>query len=237
MPPSSISCGPITVYFAFPDSYKKDLNAAHLHPLEIAKSVEIRHRERQCEFLNSRHLTRQHLPFTDPILGDDRGVIQWPAGYAGSISHKDGIAALGYGSTDRFLAVGIDLENSDRFREELAPKICTDLERELLMKYSQQLSIPLKKLLAITFSFKESIFKCHFPLGRTWFYFHDAELVGLDWEARRISARLKMATSPQTPLGFECTGHFDQFEWNGSQYCLTSHVASKIDGAKNLADV
>jgi enterobactin synthetase component D len=92
-------------------------------------------------------------------------------------------------------SLGIDLESFDKIHTGLYEKICTSKELRLL----DGLSPPLNDLVAMVFSAKESIYKCIYPIGKTFFYFHDAEIVS--YENDKICLRLLKDTSPVTPTG------------------------------------
>src|SRR5205823_4860698 len=66
--------------------------------------------------------------------------------------------------------------------------------------------------LAVIFSFKEALFKCHHPLGLKMFYFHDAEVTHLAPDTGEIAAAVRMDTSAHTPAGSVTHGHFTFFD-------------------------
>jgi 4'-phosphopantetheinyl transferase EntD len=225
MDPNTHCCGPLSIFLVLPNQQIEDADlTAHSHSREKLRATELRHRQRQSEFLRSRWLIRQHIDFADPILPNSDGVIPWPAGLVGSISHKDGIAGFAFAETTQYLSIGIDLENSTHIKDSIATKICSARELKLLEFVVKTTDLSLDTALAIAFSFKEAIFKCHFPLGKKWFYFHDAEITEIDGANNAIHARLNITTSDYTPLGFDFVGHYTQFSFAESVYVMTCHV-------------
>jgi enterobactin synthetase component D len=224
-------CGPISIFLVRPDRQIEDVSlTSGQHPLEKLRAAEIRHTQRRMEFLRSRWLIRQHLEFTDAIMANSDGVIPWPPGLVGSISHKDGIVAFTYAKKSQYLSVGIDLENTRHVKENLALKICSPTELKLLKTTSDVSGISLAELLAIAFSYKESIFKCHFPVGKKWFYFHDAEITHVDHVNMTVFARLQIRTSDYTNSGFECAGYYSRFSYDDIPYVLTCSMLNGSQG-------
>lgn len=109
-------------------------------------------------------------------------------------------------AADAFAGVGIDAELARKVRPEFEPKLASAAEGALLDRAAHELCVPRLQLLALLFSFKEALFKCHFPLGRRMFYFHDAELTVIT--DKTVKARVLLDTGPLTPAGHETEGHY-----------------------------
>jgi len=156
---------------------------------------QITHPARRQEFLRARYLVRKaSAQDVDPPRDGD-GVIRWPEGLVGSVSHSLGDVIVATAPRDVFRSVGIDLERPSRIRAELAEKICTPRDLELVA--SGSISV------AEVFAAKEALFKCHFPLGRKRFWFLDAELahVARNDTGAELSLRVLVDSGPMTPAG------------------------------------
>lgn len=165
--------------------------------------------KRQAEYLAGRVCAREALRQLTGTPGlptrDSEGAPCWPAGVVGSISHGHGLASAVVGCSSQWQGLGLDLEalipatRADR----LASQILTAGEQKRLAG----LADPQRALqITLTFSLKESLFKALFPLVRTRFYFHDAELVGqADGQAR---LRLLKPLAAAWPAGRELDGQF-----------------------------
>lgn len=132
----------------------------------------------------------------------------WPPGWTGSISHKEGHCAIAVEPSSVYACLGLDIENPARVREALAEKILLPTEEKMLRAIAKSSHLSFQTLLTIVFSFKESLFKAHFTLGQTMFYFHDASIVALDWNKQTIAAKVHLDTSSQTKKGFITTGAY-----------------------------
>jgi len=96
----------------------------------------------------------------------------WPDSVWGSITHSAGFAAVAVGLKKEIQGVGIDLESFSRSIDfNIRRHVCVDSELEWLE------SLPKKqanRALRIIFSAKESIFKCLYPVTKTYLTFKDA---------------------------------------------------------------
>jgi 4'-phosphopantetheinyl transferase EntD len=112
------------------------------------------------------------------ILGQDRVSVPigesrqpvWPATIVGSIAHTSGMAAAIVANERLYAGLGLDLERLQSM-DNIAAQICT--ERELALPRS---SAKEANHLSVIFSAKEAVYKCIWPLTRTFFSFHDIEL-------------------------------------------------------------
>jgi 4'-phosphopantetheinyl transferase EntD len=71
------------------------------------------------------------------------------------------------------LSLGLDAEDSAPLSPRLVDRICTRGEANRLASYPPAPGVDWAKL---TFSAKESVYKCYFPLARTVLGFRDVEL-------------------------------------------------------------
>lgn len=126
----------------------------------------------------------------------------WPAGFAGSITHGAGLVAVAVGrSVGVGDGVGIDVEallgEVDRLHVEAS--CLTPAERERLEPLPQAGQVALATLL---FSAKEAFFKCLHPAVRCWFDFVDAEAVAVDSVDEGASGRLRLRLLKHLAAGF-----------------------------------
>lgn len=116
-------------------------------------------------------LGRLGLTKATPILrGEDRAPI-WPRGYTGSISHTDAWCAAAVARTSEVQSIGIDLEAATPLKQSLWRRVCTPTERERLGSLADP-GLTGK----ILFSAKEAVYKCQYPLTKTFLGFHAVEI-------------------------------------------------------------
>jgi 4'-phosphopantetheinyl transferase EntD len=154
--------------------------AYKLHP-EEGKSISGKAvAKRRAEFVAGRaaaNRAMQQLGINEPPpvpQGKMREPL-WPEGIAGSITHSHPwtIAVAAYRSN--VSAIGIDLENSARMKEEgISRHICSESERAWMRESGDPL-----RALTMIFSSKEAIFKAFSPRCQRYFGFKDAQLVWL----------------------------------------------------------
>lgn len=170
---------------------------------------------RRAEYLRSRYLIRKLTGCADPLPRGPSGEPSWPDGLVGSLTHKDGWVGVTVMPRAHALSVGIDAEDEARVKPEFLPRICVEREKALVRDPAT---------LAAVFSFKEALFKAHFPLGKTMFFFHDAEIIALDEGNGEIVARVLKTTSPRTPAGSLAHGHFLRRSEGGRSFVMSSVV-------------
>ncbi|MGX2995734.1 4'-phosphopantetheinyl transferase superfamily protein [Streptomyces sp. JNUCC 64] len=106
-----------------------------------------------------------------PVLRDGRRPV-FPAGSHGSISHCVGhIGACLASVHPRVVALGTDLERTDRLSWDAARLVCTPRERDWAARARRP-----ESRLAVVFSAKEAIYKALSALGAPAPVFHDIEL-------------------------------------------------------------
>ncbi|HSC84222.1 MAG TPA: 4'-phosphopantetheinyl transferase superfamily protein [Pseudomonas sp.] len=170
--------------------------------------------KRQGEYLAGRLCAREallQLRGQRAVPGrDEEGVPLWPAGVVGSITHGAGQAAALVAQACDWQGLGLDLEKS------LSSERAARLAGEILTAAELQRAAGLEpeafaRLVTLTFSLKESLFKALFPLVRQRFYFHDAEL--LEWNAAgQARLRLLIELSAAWSAGSTLTGQFAEFD-------------------------
>jgi 4'-phosphopantetheinyl transferase EntD len=136
---------------------------------------------RLSEFRAGRHCARQALVALGvgglPVpRGADRAPL-WPEGVTGSITHvcrgESGLAAAAVALTAEVRALGLDAELDVPLDEDLLPMVLTPRERAALAHLT-----PLGRefLGKLSFSAKESVYKCQYTLTRQFLEFTDVEL-------------------------------------------------------------
>ena len=150
-----------------------------LLPEEKAIANSFSSKKRRAEFTLGRIYARGALSRfgleSEPILRNpETREPCWPDSVWGSITHSAWFAAVAVGLKNEIKGVGIDLESFSRSVDfNIKRHVCVDSELEWLE------SLPTKKsyrALRIIFSAKESIFKCLYPVTKTYLSFKDAEI-------------------------------------------------------------
>lgn len=168
--------------------------------------------KRLGEFLAGRLAARQALH----RFGLDDHVVaigaarepRWPAGFEGSISHSllqgRGMALCAVRPAQS--GMGLDLEAwlEDGQACELWPGIVDDEEWGRLQR------CPLGPALGLTlvFSAKESLFKALYPRVGRYFDFLDARWLAMTEQT--LTLELKSALTPELPVGWHCTLHWQR---------------------------
>ncbi|WHT21621.1 4'-phosphopantetheinyl transferase superfamily protein [Crossiella sp. CA-258035] len=153
-----------------------DRSTVDLFPAElalVAKSVP----KRQAEFSTARWCARQALGFLGvepaPILPDERGAPQWPAGFVGSITHCNRYRAAAVAMDTDVLSLGIDAEPNEPLPDGVLEAVSLPEERAMLHALGADSSVCWDRLL---FSAKESVYKAWYPPARKMLSFEEARL-------------------------------------------------------------
>lgn len=164
--------------------------------------------KRQSEHLAGRLCAREalaRLGCHEPVaVGTDRAP-HWPAGFSGSISHGDGLAAAIVAPAEQWTGLGLDIERL------LAPERAQKLKSQLLTEHELEALSGLDDAaqamrISQTFSLKEALFKALYPLTQTRFYFEHAQVT--HWSAGGVRLQLLTDLSPQWRRGCELGGQW-----------------------------
>lgn len=175
-------------------------------PASIQRSIA----KRQAEFLAGRLCARAALahlgtPGWVAPIGADRAP-SWPRGSCGAITHGHGRAAAVVARQADYRGLGLDLETLlpiDR-AQRLHRDILTPAECERLAEHPAD---ALSRIVTLTFSLKESLFKALYPLVGERFYFEHAQVIA--WHADgRARLRLMLDLSEEWRQGAEFEGQF-----------------------------
>lgn len=116
----------------------------------------------------------------------------WPKGILGSISHCAAFCGVVVASSEGIRSVGLDIESAEPLEEKLVDRICSPEELSGLAPRAR------RERAKLLFSIKEAVYKCQFPLSRTFLGFHDVQVeldgdrfcaVILEEKAARLAAR------------------------------------------------
>jgi len=176
----------------------------------IAGSVEKRRRE----FRAGRSLAREALgklgiEACAIPMGPNREPI-WPAMITGSISHCSSIGVVALGRRSVYEGIGVDIELDKPLPQDIPELVYTKQERN-----SAQGSSGIQNYDTLTFSAKETVFKCLFPLLGFYFDFKEVTL-GFDTAERRFTAHLPARIAQQIGRS-QLVGHY----WITGGYILT----------------
>jgi 4'-phosphopantetheinyl transferase EntD len=167
----------------------------------IAGSVE----KRKREFRAGRALAREALeklgigPCAIPV-GPNREPI-WPAMITGSISHCSSLGVVALGLRNAYKSIGVDIELNKPLPPDIPELIFTNHERNSLPG-----STGIQNLDTLTFSAKETVFKCLFPILGFYFDFKDVSL-GFDTAEKRFTAHLPGRIAEQIGRS-QLVGHY-----------------------------
>jgi len=218
---STITQGQLQIY-VLPRSYSLD-EEKYFHKLfeqERSYLDEVKSPKRRKEYIRRCFLFHQ-IYSNHPLIKSQGGDPQRPKGTIGSLSHKAGHTLMTLiDKPDPLLSTGIDLENFEKMHEGLFKKVCGKEELELLKGAEGWSEIEVASLI---FSYKEALYKAIHPIGRKFFYFHDAEVTDIDFANGEITAQLLIDTSTKTPKGTTCRGHFERLSIDGEEFVLSSY--------------
>ncbi|MEO8444539.1 MAG: 4'-phosphopantetheinyl transferase superfamily protein [Gammaproteobacteria bacterium] len=149
--------------------------AATLHEAELAATTRMSPR-RLLEFRAGRAVARIALgelgAGSPPLpVGPSRAPV-WPEGFVGSISHAGEVAVAVATRTADIRAIGIDLEPALPLDAELLRRVCLPAELARLRR-SADMALRAK----LTFSAKESVYKCLAPVTGIFLEFDDVEIL------------------------------------------------------------
>lgn len=149
-----------------------------LHP----RATEQRRQQSWAARALARAALRQ-LGGPEVAIGHDAGgAAQWPAGWTGSLSHADGMAAALVAPSSCFAALGIDIEPHQPLPEDAAALVLDASERRALA----QLPGGYARWSRAVFAAKECVHKCVHPWRGAWLEFEEVR-IHLDPAADRFS--------------------------------------------------
>lgn len=137
----------------------------------VAEAVD----KRRDEFRAGRVLARRAIcdlggPDAPIPVGPHRSPI-WPAGFVGSISHTDSVAVAAVGKCEHWTALGVDIEELERFHPRLEARVL--LPDEIAIHLCGLDPDARRVMTAALFCAKEAYYKCQYPLTGARLTFHD----------------------------------------------------------------
>jgi len=108
-----------------------------------------------------------------PILRNQQREPIWPDNIVGSISHCRDLCGAVVAKKSSIRAIGFDIENVRRLRQDISKHICTQQELEWLASQSRT---ERDRLVILFFSLKEAIFKCISSLQNIQISFKDCAI-------------------------------------------------------------
>jgi 4'-phosphopantetheinyl transferase EntD len=163
-------------------------SVAPLFPVEellVARAGENRRREFAAGRAAARTALSKAGASPIPVLAEETGEPLWPAGFVGSITHAGGWAIAAVATTDRYAALGIDLESDEPLDTRLLPLVCRRDEIEGNVKLGSRVVDAAK----LRFVAKEAFYKATFPKGRRFIEFEEI-FIAIDPGSNRFDARL-----------------------------------------------
>ena len=169
---------------------------------------------RRADFATGRWCARKALSYFNvesrPILNDEARQPLWPSGFVGSISHCPDLYGAVVAKREDCRSLGFDIESVGRKVEEdyIAKIICHPEEYEDIMCLSgKELSLRSRTI----FSTKECIFKCLFPIVRTFIGFKSVT-VEINEEKGKFNAQLMKDIKGEFSRGKRLEGRFSVVE-------------------------
>ncbi len=127
-----------------------------------------------------------------PVPSDDRGAPVLPAGIAGSITHKEGLAAALVAPESR-ARVGVDLELDVTRNEDIASRVLTPGE---LAEIAHLDASARAREVLLRFSAKEAVYKALDPFVRRYVGFGEVAVSPRDGGTALVSASLPASEGP-----------------------------------------
>ncbi len=230
-------CGPVSTYWL---SSEAKLSAKQikdvLSPEELTYADSLSSKTRKDEFLRARWLFHKSFKNAGPLVPGKNGLSNWPEGWVGSISHKNGHVVLAKAQKASHQSLGIDIEALKPIKSGFESKICSTAEQELVETYLRDPKLDRSDLYLMIFSAKESLFKTHFPLGLQRFDFLDVEVVSMNFIRREMKIRLLKDTSGKTKKDQMCLVYYCHLPSSDNGRYIVTSCEEKISVAFTLDD-
>lgn len=170
----------ISSYACHYDISQLDFTHEALCDIDLPKELSQATHQRKAEFLIGRVCAVRALKFIHycAMIGrnDDRSP-RWPATITGSITHCKGFGMAAVGSAETFYGIGIDSELicSQTQIETFAEQFIKPCEFNLGLKND----FAIRNWLYAVFSAKESVFKCLYPIIKSFFGFFEVQIISV----------------------------------------------------------
>jgi enterobactin synthetase component D len=157
---------------------------------------------RQIEFIGGRKVAcdlLQKMGCNVESIGVSNGLPIWPFGFIGSISHCENVVAVAVASLKNCRGVGLDVERiADPCLSNELSEICVGMDEVNLFS---EIRLPKSVKYTLAFSAKEAIFKCIFPIDKTFIDFDDLHILNVDLDVRVVRVKLKKEVSEKFKSG------------------------------------
>ena len=163
-------------------------------------------------------------------MGSDRAPI-WPDGFVGSITHSHRFAMGAAARRCDMRGLGIDCEAliAASTVDEIAPRLLTPVDR-VTFERDCAAHLGWREFATLTFSAKESLYKCLQPITGVFFEFADAQITAVDIAGRRMTLQLVRPLSPEFGRGAELQASFhlaDGYVWTAVELPNASLVGGR----------
>lgn len=160
-----------------------------LHPEESARAQRMGEKRRR-EYALGRTCARRALAELGiegfALLNGEKREPLWPDGVVGSLTHSRGFCAAAVAPRGAVVGIGLDAEPAEPLAGRLLDRVCSPEEKARLEALPNPSACGWGIVL---FSAKEALYKCYFPLARSFLGFRDAE-IRLDPDSASFTARL-----------------------------------------------
>jgi 4'-phosphopantetheinyl transferase EntD len=119
-----------------------------------------------------RALTQLGIENFPLLVGNNREPV-WPTGIVGSISHTEGYCGVAVAGKHRIESLGLDVELTRSLSRDCWRQICTRSEQAWVDSLPSDRR---QENIALLFSAKECLYKCQYPISRTWLNFHNVAI-------------------------------------------------------------
>lgn len=165
----------------------------------LANAVEKRRREFAHGRACARRALATHGCDAVPLLVGPMREPLWPHGFVGSITHDRELCVAVAARDDKYAGVGVDIEPDEPLTPSVAARIWSPMEASEARALGV---VPDASAAKLVFAAKEAVYKCQFPVTRTYIGFHG---VSVALAAGTFTAVLT-APVPPLPAGFCFTG-------------------------------
>ncbi len=140
----------------------------------------------------------------------------WPPGIVGSLSHCGDCCGVAVAREGAVAGLGLDVERARPLEDRVVAVVCSEKER---VRIATLRGMPAGLGAMAVFCAKESAYKCHYPLARTFLDFHDVE-IDLDPGRGTFTATILKARNQAgcaVPPGVRVLR--GRFAWNDAHVC------------------
>jgi len=164
---------------------------------------------RYAEFAAGRSQARQLISAltgtVESVLSGSNREPVWPDAVIGSITHCSEYCAVAVAVRSRLKGLGIDVEPYEDLDQEVAEMVVTRQENAQIAKRDAQVASSAamgRKAHKLVFSIKEAVYKCCFPLVRSFIEFHQCQ-IEFDFDNCCYCAVVECKDSQQNARTFE----------------------------------